>query len=291
MGLAGATLFNQPHLFATPPKNELTGLQLYSVRDEMHADPMATLKQVAGIGYKNVEHAGYGDRKFYGYGAAEFKKILADLGMKMPSGHTVLRKEHWDESKKDFTDQWKETVEDAAIVGQMFVISPSLEPSLRKNFDDMRRYMDVFNQCGELCKKSGMRFGYHNHDFEFSEQLNGVPLYDLILKHTDPQLVIQQLDIGNMYNGGAKALDIMKKFPGRFQSMHVKDEIPSTKNDGEKYESTILGTGIVPVKEVIDLGRKSGGTTLYIIEQESYQGKAPIDCMKVDLEKLKKWGY
>jgi hypothetical protein len=92
-----------------------------------------------------------------------------------------------------------------------------------------------------------------------------------------------------MINGGAKALDIMKKYPGRFESMHVKDEIAAS-GGHEKFESTILGKGIVPVKEVIDLGRK-WGTKHFIIEQESYQGKTPLDCVKEDLAIMKKWGY
>ncbi|MEJ7589865.1 MAG: sugar phosphate isomerase/epimerase, partial [Ferruginibacter sp.] len=86
------------------------GVQLYSVRDEMKKDPLSTLKEVAAMGYKNVEHANYVDRKFYGYGAAEFKKLLDGLGMKMPSGHTVMSGKHWDKAKKDFTDEWKMTI-------------------------------------------------------------------------------------------------------------------------------------------------------------------------------------
>ena len=280
-------------LLAAKPAKQLTGLQLYSVRDEMKQDPLGTLKQLAGMGYKYVEHANYRERKFYGHGAKEFKKVLDDLGLKMPSGHTVMGKPHWDDSKKDFTDLWKYTVEDAAIVGQEFVISPSLDKSFRENADDLKRFMDVFNKSGELCKKSGMKFGYHNHDFEFSEKLDGKSVYDIILQNTDPTLVIQQLDIGNLYNGGAKAIDIVRQDPGRFQSMHVKDEIKSTETaqNHEEYESTILGKGIVPVKEVIDLGKKSGGTKHFIIEQESYQGMKPIDSVKEDLEVMKKWGY
>ena len=275
--------------FAKPKGDELLGLQLYCVRDQMKTDPLGTLKQLAAIGYKNVEHANYVDRKFYGQSASEFRKVLDDLGMKMPSGHTVMRKEHWDETKKDFADSWKYTVEDAAVMGQQFVISPSLPESLRKTYDDCTRFMEVFNKSGELCKKSGMKFGYHNHDFEFSQKLNDIKLYDIILKNTDPNLVIQQLDIGNLYNGGAKALDVVKQYPGRFQSMHVKDEIPA-KESKEKFESTILGAGIVGTKEVIDLGRKNG-TLHFIIEQESYQGKTPIECMKEDFDIMKKWGY
>lgn len=277
-------------LFGSIGKEQLLGLQLYCVRDDMKDDPLGTLKLLAEMGYKNVEHANYVDRKFYGYTAKEFKKILSDLGMKMPSGHTVFGKEHWDNNKKEFTDKWKYTVEDAGEVGQQFVISPWLDATLRSTYDDLLKQMEIFNKNGELCKKLGMKFGYHNHDFEFSQKLNNLTVYDIMLKNTDPNLVMQQLDTGNLYNGGAKAIDIVKAYPGRFESMHVKDEIPSAVGH-EKYESTILGAGIVDLKNVIDLGRKSGGTKHFIIEQEAYQGKKPIDCVREDLAIMKKWGY
>lgn len=291
--LAGA-MFLANNIFANEKaKNTLTGLQLYSVRDDMKLDPLGTLKKLAAMGYKNVEHANYIDRRFYGYTAAEFKQVLDDLGLKMPSGHTVMTEKHWDKTTNDFTDVWKQTVEDAAIVGQHYVISPWLDESLRKNYDDLVGFLDLFNKSGELCNKSGLKFGYHNHDFEFKYSLNGQQIYDIILEHTDPKLVIQQIDIGNMYGAGGRALDILKKHPGRFESMHVKDEIKS-KDKGEmndNYESTILGKGLLPVKEIVDLFKKSGGTTQFIIEQESYQGKTPLDCCKEDLKVMKSWGY
>ena len=135
-----------------------------------------------------------------------------------------------------------------------------------------------------------MKFGYHNHDFEFSSTLNDMKVYDIILQNTDSTLVAQQLDIGNLYNGGAKAIDIVKQYPGRFELMHVKDEIKATTGN-EHYESTLLGQGIVGTKEVIDLGKKSGGTLHFIIEQESYQGKTPVDCAREDYKIMKNWGY
>ncbi len=287
--VAGTALFSKS-LFATPKSQELVGIQLYSIKEDMGKDPLGTLKLLSQMGYKNVEHANYVDRKFYGYSAKEFKKILADLGLSMPSGHTVMGKQHWDAAKKEFADSWKYTVEDAATVGQQFVISPWLDESLRKTSDDLKRYMEVFNKSGELCKKAGMKFGYHNHHFEFAESFDGVTVFDIILSNTDPKLVVQQLDIGNLYNGGAKAIDVVKKWPGRFESMHVKDEILA-KGGNEKYESSVLGTGIVNVKEVVDLGRKSGGTIHFIIEQESFQGKTALDSVKEDLGIMKKWGY
>jgi len=289
--VAGATLFSS-EIFAAKKGDEIVGIQLYSVRDDMTKDPQGTLKQISGMGYKYVEHANYINRKFYGYSPTDFKKLLGDLGLQMKSGHTVMGKDAWDENKNDFTDKWKYTVEDAATVGQEFVISPWLDESYRKDIDGLKRFLGVFNKSGELCKQHGMKFGYHNHDFEFNTQVGGMRLYDIILKETDPNLVIQQMDMGNMYGAGGRALELLKQYPGRFQSMHVKDEIKSDDpHSMEGYESTVLGKGVLPVKEVLDTARKTGGTKHFIIEQESYQGKAPIDCAKEDLVIMKGWGF
>jgi len=124
-----------------------------------------------------------------------------------------MGRQHWDDTRKDFSDSWKLTVEDAATLQQQYVVSPSMDNSMRKTYDDFKLYMEVFNKCGELCKKSGMKFGYHNHDFEFSEKLNGEKLFDIMMKSIDPDLVVVQLDIGNLYNGGAIALDVVNQFP------------------------------------------------------------------------------
>jgi sugar phosphate isomerase/epimerase len=286
--LAGTALMSKA-AFAAPKSSEIIGLQLYSVRDDMQKDPLGTLKQLAKIGYKHVEHANYIDRKFYGYSAKEFRKILDDLGLKMPSGHTVMGKDHWNQAKKEFSDSWKYTVEDAAYMGQKYVISPWMDESMRKTYDDLLRYLDVFNKCGDLCQKFGMKFGYHNHWAEFTEKLNGTKLFDIMMQKLDVNKVVMQLDIGNMYIGGAKAIDVISQYPGKFELIHVKDEIAV--NTPEKYESAILGKGIIPVKDVIDLCRKTGGTKVYIVEQESYQGKAPLDCVKQDFDTMKNWGY
>jgi sugar phosphate isomerase/epimerase len=286
---AGSLLLSQS-VFARKKAKHAVGIQLYSVRAEMKKDPMTTLKKVAEMGYKNVEHANYINGKFYGWTASEFRKILDDLGLKMPSGHTVFGKGHYDEDKKQFTDTWKKLVDDAAICGQKYVISPWLDIAYRKDFDQLKRFMEVFNKNGELCQAAGMKFGYHNHDFEFSLKLSSVKVYDIMLQNTDPKLVAQQLDIGNMYGGGGRAAELLAQYPGRFELMHVKDEIKSTGGHGG-WESAILGVGVIGVKDIIDMGKKSGGTTQFIIEQESYQGKAPLECIKENLGMMKKWGY
>jgi sugar phosphate isomerase/epimerase len=291
LALAGTALLPKP-FFQAPAAPSIVGVQLYSVRDDMEKAPLKTLQALAKMGYKNVEHANYVDRKFYGYTATEFKKVLNDLGLRMPSGHTVMRQQHWDAASNTFTKEWKETVEDAATLEQEYVISPWLDDAFRKSADDLKRFMEVFNRSGELCKTHGMRFGYHNHDFEFNTMLGDKLMYDVILENTDPSLVIHQLDIGNMYSVGGRAMDVIRRFPGRFASLHVKDEIKSTRGEmGGEYESTILGKGVIGVKDVLALAKKSGGTRHYIIEQESYQGKTPLACVKEDLRIMKNWGY
>lgn len=289
MAVVAASFMPAP-AFSSSRAKGIIGLQLYSIREDMTKDPLGSLKKVSKMGYEYVEHANYVNRKFYGYSPVEFKKVLDSLGLKMISGHTVMGKQHWDEGRKDFSDSWKQTIDDAAVLEQKYVVSPSMDETMRNNYDDFKHYMDIFNKCGELCKRRGMKFGYHNHDFEFSEKLKNEKLFDIMMKSINPELVVIQLDIGNMYNGGAVAMDVVKQYPGRFENLHVKDEILSS-GGNEKYESTIIGKGIVNAREVVDLATKIGGTRVYIIEQESYQGKTPMECVEENLRIMKEWGY
>ena len=270
----------------------IVGIQLYTVRDDMKKDPEGTLKKLAAIGYKYVEAAGYADRKFYGYSIPDFKKLLKATGLKMESGHSFLGSEQWDKSTNDFTDEWKHSIEDAAEVGMKYLISPGVDESLCKTMDGFRHYMNMFDKTGELCKKSGIHFAFHNEDYEFNHRLDGKLIYDLILQTTNKNLVWQQMDIGNMYEPGGRALHFLKEYPGRFFSMHVKDEMKrdSPGPDGKLYENTVLGKGVMPVKEIIDYARKTG-TRYFIIEQEDYQDKTPLECAAADLKKMKSWGF
>lgn len=270
-------------------------LQLYSVRDAIWKDPVGVIDALSKIGYKDSEHAGYNaeKRQFYNYSPAEWKKILSDHGMTMKSGHTVFGAMHYDMANKSVTDIWKTTVEDALKAGQEYIVSPWLDINLRKNINDLKKFLDGFNNAGAYCKSQGIRYGYHNHDFEFNSNLDGKLLMDIIMEHTDPGLVAHQIDIGNMYGGGGHAMDFLKKYPGRYELMHVKDEIKSNNpnNPAEHYESCILGKGIIGTKDVIKYARRKSGTYYLIIEQESYQGMDPIAAMKEDYTIMKSWGY
>lgn len=288
LAVAGTAVFGSSFC-ASQKKNALTGLQLYSIRDDMARDPLGSLAQLTKMGYRYVEHASYSDRKFYGYAPAEFKRILDGEGLSMVSGHVEFVRTDWNTGINDFSDRWKYTVEDAATCGQKYVVTPWLEESIRRNYDDFMTFMDVFNKCGELCTKWGMKFGYHNHDFEFSEQFNGESLFDIMMRSMDPGLVVVQLDTGNLFNGGAVAKDVVDRYPGRFEFVHLKDVI-STGEEG-RFESTIVGEGLADVREVLAMIEESGGARVIIIEQEAYQGKTPMECARINLVKMREWGY
>jgi len=288
MAVSGLALLPESLAGLVSPK-AVVGLQLYSVRDDMKADPAGSLKKVAAMGYKVVEHAGYENGKFYGFTPAEFKKVLQDLGLMMYSGHVEFGMQVWDASKKDFTDSWKRTVEDAGFMGQKFVITPELDDDAQKDYDKLMKVIDLWNKAGQLCQKYGMKFGYHD-DFNEDAVLHNMKIYDIVMKYSDPKLTMQQFDIANLYNAaGTNPMDIIKRYPGRFESLHVKDVLKE-KNKENRHDSTVLGKGVLDVKDVLPLAVKNGAWLL-IVEQEAYQNESPMDCVKDDLTAMRGWGY
>jgi sugar phosphate isomerase/epimerase len=288
LAAVGAALLPKT-LFASAPQKALLGIQLYSVRDDMATDPLGTMKKISAMGYKVVEHAGYENGKFYGYDRKEFKKILGDLGLSMYSGHVGFGSQVWDEAKKDFTDAWKQTVEDAAFVGQKFVITPELEDKAMRDYDTLMKVIDLWNKTGELTHKHGMKFGYHDDFFE-DIVLKNMKIYDIIMKNTDPAKTMQQFDIANLYNAaGTDPMEIIKRYPGRFESLHVKDVLKEKNKEGQ-HDSTVLGKGVFDIKAIVNEAVKNG-SWLLIVEQEAYQNESPVDCAKDDFDAMKKWGF
>ena len=162
------------------------GLQLYTLRNELSKNLLGTLKKVAAIGYKEVELYGYSDGKFFGKTPKEFKSILNGLGLDPVSGHYGAGVEN-KTAKGTLSNGWQKAVDDAAELGQKYVNCAYLTESERKTIDQYKKYVDLFNKSGEVAKKAGLQFGYHNHDFEF-KKLSGQLPYDLIAS-TDPKLV------------------------------------------------------------------------------------------------------
>ena len=153
--------------FAAAP---LIGLQLYTVRDAMGKDPQGTLAQVAKIGYNSVENATYtGTEKFYGMDAATYKKVLHENGLIAMSGHYRLGEDQDKGADVPGTilHDWQRAVDDASAVGLKYMVCAYLSTQERGNLDHYKKLADIFNTAAETCKKSGIQFCYHNHNFEF----------------------------------------------------------------------------------------------------------------------------
>ena len=247
-------------------KTSNPGIQLYTVRKEMMEDAVGTLQKLAAIGIKQIESAASEKGYYYGLKPAEIKKICSDLGMTLRSGHIQLN------------EKWEQTMADAEISGQEYLICSSM-PSHGQTVENYKMVAAAFNKAGKESKKRGLKFGYHNHDFEF-EQQDGKTLYDVLLENTDPSLVGMELDLGWVVASGNDPFAYFKKHPGRFPLWHLKDM------DLVKKESTEFGKGGLDIQKMFDNSQQSG-LKYFFIEQEEYS-HTPMESMEQNMVYLKK---
>lgn len=245
------------------------GIQLYTVRKEMTADAIGTLKQLAKVGFKELESARSEKGNYYGLKPKEIRKITEDLGMKLRSGHI-----HVD-------NDWKKSLEEATETGQEYIISAVL-PSQGQTVEHYQASADAFNKLGEECKKAGLHFGYHNHDSEF-ETVNGQVLYDVLLQHTDPAFVTMEMDLGWVVAAGHDPFGYFNKFPGRFPLWHLKDMSKTEKKSVE------FGKGSVDIKGLLQHA-KQAGMRHFFLEQEEYEHNA-FESIQIDYDYLAKLNY
>src|SRR6185312_7464025 len=177
--LLSAGLMAAPKLFAYDKK--YIGLQLYTVRDAMGKDVAGTLAKVAQVGYNSVE-GGYSAGKYYNTEPKAFADLLKKNGLIMPSAHYLLGEDM--KAKGTILDGWDKAAEDAASIGQKFMVCAWLSPKERGTLDHYKQLAEDFNKAGETCKKAGVQFCYHNHDFEFAQQDGKYP-YEILLESTD----------------------------------------------------------------------------------------------------------
>ena len=187
---------------------ERLGVQLYTVRDLMAKDFEGTLAKVAGAGYKEVEFAGYFDHK-----PQDVKAILDRNGLAAPSTHVDYGSLGEDKLPK--------ILEDSHTIGHHFIVNPWIDEQMRKEPDVWKRIAATFNRAGEMTKKAGIQFAYHNHHFEFVPA-DGTRPIETILKECDPQLVKIELDLCWTTVAGADPLTYFQRYPGRFPLVHVK---------------------------------------------------------------------
>lgn len=243
-------------------------VQLYSVRDDIRADYEGTVAAVAEMGYTGVEAAGYNDGQFYGLAPADFKKSIEDAGMEVLSSHTARpladnpAETNWD----DTWAWWDATIQAHKEAGMKYIVTPWMPTPT--TLADLQQYCDYYNQIGERCNAAGLRFGYHNHSFEFTE-IEGELMYDYMIENTDPDKVFYQMDVYWVIEGGHDPVAYFNKYPGRFEQLHIKDETEIGRSGKVDFENIFNNVDASGAKYMIVEVERYTGTPLEGV-QESY---------------------
>jgi sugar phosphate isomerase/epimerase len=259
------------------------GLQLYSVKDVIEKDLPGTLKQLAEIGYTEIESYPGAKGHYFGMEPQEFAKMAKDLGLNLVSSHFGSG------TRDDKSSDWRqatmlhhfeELCGKAAQTGQKYITCSWMDESLRKTKDDLKRTAELFNQTGETAKKAGLQFAYHNHDFEF-KSVGDVVLYDFMLANTDPELVKYELDLFWVVAAGKDPVAYLEKHPNRFPLCHVKDM-----DKQDKTKNTEVGSGSIDYQKVLKAA-KDNGMKHYLVEQETFT-RPSIESMRISYNHLAK---
>lgn len=222
-------------------------LQLFSVRTECEKDPEGTLSFIRDVGYEGVEFAG-----FYGRTAEQWKRILEERSLRCCGSHTVLG---------DLTERnLQKTIEFNRILGNRNLIVPGLPGEYHESAASWKRAATLFNQIAGRLKPVGMRVGYHNHAIEFQERDGKLP-WKILFEETLPEVILQ-LDLGNARIGGADPVALIKKYPHRAKTVHVKDYLPDKPD-------ALIGSSRFDWGAFLNACESLGGTEWYIIEHDS----------------------
>jgi len=256
------------------------GIQLYTVRDAMAADAVGTLTALKKIGFDHVESTGYDKGKFYGMPPEEFAKVLKGLGLQIYTGHTRTGTTT-PALTHTMSQDWEQVCEHAAMIGQKYLICGWLAPEERATLDDYKAIAELFNKCGEVSQKYGIKTGFHNHDFEF-ETIDGVTPYDLLLSETDADKVCFELDHYWTRKAGVDGLAYMQKYKGRFPLWHIKDM-----EDSDEQFFTEVGSGVIDWKSIF-AAAPTTGMEYFFVEQDHCRNYEPLRSAEIGHDFLAK---
>jgi sugar phosphate isomerase/epimerase len=254
-----------PHQALAARRLDRIGLELYSVRKAMRADPERTLAAVRAIGYTDVELLwSFGN---FGRSPQQVRDTLAHEGLRAPSAHI---------SPTTILVGWERSLETAKLLGHEYLIVPSLQADMGLTLDDWREWADRFNAAGAVARRAGVWLAFHNEP-DHMKPIDGKVPYDVFVERTDPSVVRLQLDTGNMLLGGGDPMQYLAKHRERYWSFHLKDAVADRSTDTE------LGTGIFDFKRFLaaipDIARKPCH-----VEQEN--GRDELASARADFQYL-----
>jgi sugar phosphate isomerase/epimerase len=263
-------------------ETDFGGLALYTLRDTIAGDPKGVLQQVADLGYKYIEAAGYRDGKFYGMEPVEFGAYLAEVGLTPMSSH------HGDIT----IDNADQVVADAQAAGFQYVVIP-VPPMGAFSFDretgilsmnqTIETVMGNINAIAQKVSDGGLKCLYHNHDFEFKESEDGIIPMDYFIENSDPELLNFERDLYWVTKAGVDPLDYFAKAPGRFVAWHVKDM-------DEEGRFAPVGEGTMDFKKILG-AKEQAGMEFYFVEQDRCFNHTPLEAVAISHKGLKEIGF
>ena len=245
------------------------GLQLYTVRGLMEKDLEGTLAEVARIGYREVEFAGY-----FGRTPKQIHDVLKANHLTSPSVHIP-----WTGSDDD---AYKKALDDANAAGHQWAVVPWFDENLR---NEWAAKAERFNQMARIAKSRGLRFAYHNHDFEFVKVGDSTAL-ELLLNQTDPKLVDFELDVYWVTKAGGDPLDIIKRHPHRFKLMHAKDATAAPER-----KMTNVGSGTVDFASIFAHSKQSGMQHVYVERDDAADTGDALASVRASYNYLSKLSF
>jgi sugar phosphate isomerase/epimerase len=265
-------------LFATPVARKLpaTGIQLYMVKEDMEKDPAGTLAKIGKMGYTQIESYGGNKGVFWGMSNKEFGKLAKDNGLSLVSTHFA-----------GHTDEYEKLAAEAAEIGMKYLIYPWKGP--QKSIDDFKRIADEFNGYGAICKKNGLRFAYHPHDYPYKPVDGQLPI-DVLLARTDKELVDFQMDFYYTVTEGQDPEAYIRKHKPRFRLCHMRDVLKVRLPKGSEDESACdLGTGTINYHRLLSTALDNG-MEYFFVEQSRFYNETPMQSAAINaayLETLK----
>jgi sugar phosphate isomerase/epimerase len=274
LGVTAAAVASQfPEFLLANPYGKPIGLQLYTLRDQLEKDVTGTLKQVAALGYKDVEIY-----SLYGKAPAEFSQILKDNGITASSGHYLL---------PSLKTNWEKQLDDATTLGLQYMVLAILDAKDRQSLDDFKRLAELLSKTGETTKKAGIQFCYHNHNFEF-KKYGDTTAYEYLLKTLDPNLIKFEMDCFWVTHAGQDPVEYFKKYPGRFPLLHIKDmkdkPAPTQELDAKMGLFAPVGHGTIDWTRIFKAARE-GGMERYYVEQDFCE-QPPLEAVKMSYDFL-----
>jgi len=266
--VASAAVMTMPSAFANSVMGKpKIGLGMFTVRDQMAADPKGTLEKIAKIGYKRIEPFGFDGEKVFGMTGKEFKAVIDDLGLEYYSGHV---------NPPVFFEKFEQSLEFMNTVDQKYAAFPWVSPEER-TIDHFKEIAEALNKCGEQAKSAGVTICYHNHDFEFMEIDGQLPM-DILTKETDADLVKLELDLYWAVRAGVDPIEFFAKNEGRIPLWHVKD-MADTKEKGFAE----VGEGTIDFKSIF-AKKKLSGMKAFFVEQD--QSDDPLKSIEISYKNL-----